>query len=68
MAGQREINSMWNLSGEAMVGERGDQADDRARNPNRDRDEIRAGQWRRCGKSVEAAPDRFDFTGIPQRV
>jgi hypothetical protein len=52
MAGQRKIDRMRNLHRQTMVSERRDEADDGARNSNRDWNKVRAGK-RRCRRACK---------------
>lgn len=49
------------LGGESVVRESRDQADDCARNADSDGDQIRAGERRRRGQTVDAARHPFDL-------
>src|ERR1039457_404639 len=51
-----------------MMGQGRDQAEDAPRNPNRDRNKIRASERRRGGDPVKPASRMFDLAAISKRV
>lgn len=68
MAGQRNIDRVGNLCGQAMVSQRRNQADDRARNQNGDWNQIRVAKRRCGGDSVKTTADPFEVTGVPESI